>query len=111
MKTKRTIISIFTLCTALLFTACSGKGTSNTEASRDTQTEAASEASGNSNTTLDDLYQQENQLFAEHEDVWNKAFGMMNKSTADPSGNYADYLAATVESNKDSFTDLSLIHI
>ena len=88
-----------------MFTACSGKGTSNTEASRDTQTEAGSEASGNSNTTLDDLYQQENQLFAEHEDVWNKAFGMMNKSTADPSGNYADYLAATVESNKDSFTD------
>ena len=105
MKTKRTVISIFTLCTALLFTACSGKGTSNTEASRDTQTEAGSEASGSSNTTLDDLYQQENQVFAEHEDVWNKAFGMMNKSTADPSGNYADYLAATVESNKDSFTD------
>ena len=105
MKTKRTVISIFTLCTALLFTACSGKGTSNTDASRDTQIEAGSEASGSSNTTLDDLYQQENQLFAEHEDAWNKAFGMMNKSTADPSGNYADYLAATVESNKDSFTD------
>lgn len=105
MKTKRTVISIFTLCTALLFTACSGKGTSNTEASRDTQTEAGSEVSGSSNTTLDDLYQQENQLFADHEDAWNKAFGMMNKSTADPSGNYADYLAATVESNKDSFTE------
>ena len=27
---------------------------------------------------------------------------MMNKSTADPSGNYADYLADTVEANKDS---------
>lgn len=105
MKTKRTVISIFTLCTALLFTACSGKGTSNTEASRDTQTEAGSEVSGSSNTTLDDLYQQENQLFADHEDAWNKVFGMMNKSTADPSGNYADYLAATVESNKDSFTE------
>lgn len=105
MKTKRTVISIFTLCTALLFTACSGKGTSNTEASRNTQTEAGSEVSGSSNTTLDDLYQQENQLFADHEDAWNKAFGMMNKSTADPSGNYADYLAATVESNKDSFTE------
>ncbi len=36
MKTKRTVISIFTLCTALLFTSCSGKGTSNAEASRDT---------------------------------------------------------------------------
>ena len=56
MKTKRTVISIFTLCTALLFTACSGKGTSNTEASRDTQTEAGSEASGSSNTTLDVLF-------------------------------------------------------
>ncbi len=33
-----------------------------------------------------------------------KYFGMMNKSTADPSGNYADYLASTVESNKDPFT-------
>ena len=51
------------------------------------------------------MYQQENQLFADHKDVWDKAFGMMNKSTADPSGNYADYLADTVESNKDSFTD------
>ena len=108
MKTKRTVISIFTLCTALLFTACSGKGTSNTEASRDTQTEAGSEVSGSSNTTLDDLYQQENQLFADHEDAWNKVFGMMNKSTADPDGNYADYLADTVEANKTSFTDSEL---
>lgn len=30
---------------------------------------------------------------------------MMNKSTADPSGNYADFLASTVESNKDAFTE------
>lgn len=29
----------------------------------------------------------------------------MNKSTADPNENYADYLAGTVESNKASFTD------
>lgn len=30
---------------------------------------------------------------------------MMSKSDADPNGNYADYLAGTVESNKNSFTD------
>ena len=30
---------------------------------------------------------------------------MMNKSDANPNGNYADYLAGTVESNKNSFTD------
>ena len=29
----------------------------------------------------------------------------MNKSTADPSGNYGDYLADTVEANKDSFSE------
>lgn len=105
MKTKRTFISIFTLCVALLLTACNGNGTSDTENSQNTQTESSTDSSDDSNTKLDDLYQQENQLFADHKDVWDKAFGMMNKSTADPSGNYADYLADTVESNKDSFTE------
>ncbi len=105
MKTKRTFITIFTLCAALLLTACNGKGDANANKSQGTQTESNAEAADNSNATLEDLYQQENQLFAEHEDVWNKAFGMMNKSTADPNGNYADYLAGTIESNKDAFTD------
>ena len=105
MKTKRTFISIFTLCVALLLTACNGNGTSDTENSQNTQTESSTDSSDDSNTKLDDLYQQENQLFADHKDVWDKAFGMMNKSAADPNGNYADYLADTVESNKDSFTD------
>ena len=105
MKTKRTFISIFTLCVALLLTACNENGTSDTENSQNTQTESSTDSSDDSNTKLDDLYQQENQLFADHKDVWDKAFGMMNKSAADPNGNYADYLADTIESNKDSFTD------
>ena len=129
MKTKKTLISVFTLCTAFMLTACGGKDTvstekpqniqteagtekpqdiqteTGTEKSQDVQAEAGTESTDASSTKLDDLYQQENQLFADHADVWNKAFGMMNKSTADPSGNYADYLAGTVESNKDSFTE------
>ena len=104
MKTKRTFLSILTLCIALLFTACSGKGTAGTEKSQNTKTESGSESADDSNSKLDNLYQQENQIFADHEDVWNKAFGMMSKSAADQNGNYADYLADTVESNKDSFT-------
>ena len=87
MKTKRTLIAVMILSMALL-TACSTK-----------------ESADNSATSLDDLYQQENQIFADHEAVWNKVFGMMSKSGADPSKNYADYLADTVEANKDSFTD------
>ena len=129
MKTKKTLISVFTLCTAFMLTACGGKDTvstekpqniqteagtekpqdiqteTGTEKSQDVQAETGTESTDASSTKLDDLYQQENQLFADHADVWNKAFGMMNKSTADPSGNYADYLAGTVESNKDSFTE------
>ena len=66
MKTKRTFISIFTLCVALLLTACNGNKTSDTEASQNTQTESSTDSSDDSNTKLDDLYQQENQLFADH---------------------------------------------
>ena len=58
------------------------------------------------NEKLNDLYQQENQLFADHKDAWDKAFGLMNKNAAGDamSENYADSLASTVESNKDSFS-------
>ena len=90
MKTKRTLIAVMILSMALL-TACSAK-----------------KSADNSATSLDDLYQQENQVFADHEDVWNKVFGMMDKSTADPNGNYADYLADTIESGKEAFTDEEL---
>ena len=104
MKNKLSFISIFTLCIALSLTACGVKQASTTD-SKNTQTEAGSKASGKSDSRLNDLYQQENQIFADHEDVWNKAFGMMSKSAANPNGNYADSLADTVESNKESFTD------
>ena len=117
MKTQKIFIPVFTLSAALLLTACSGKEAADTTKTQTTQTEAGTEAgtesgtksgtetTGTSGTKLDDLYQQENQIFADHEDVWNKVFGMINKSTADPSGNYADFLANTVDSNKDSFSE------
>ena len=117
MKTKRTFIPVFTLSVALLLTACNGKEAADTKKTQTTQTESGTEAvtgsvaesgtetAGASGTKLDDLYQQENQIFSDHADVWNKVFGMMNKSTADPSGNYGDYLADTVEANKDSFSE------
>ena len=73
MKTKKTFIPIVTLCAALFLTACTGKNAATTEKPQDSQTEASTEATGDSSTTLDDLYQQENQLFAKHEAVWNKA--------------------------------------
>lgn len=107
MRTRKNIIAILTLCATLSLTACSGKDTAkgNSTATDNTAVSEATEAASNSGVSLDDLYQQENQLFADHKEAWDKAFMLMSKSTADPSGNYADYLADTVESNKDSFTD------
>ena len=58
MKNKLSFISIFTLCIALSLTACGVKQASTTD-SKNTQTEAGSEASGKSDSRLDDLYQQE----------------------------------------------------
>ena len=50
MKTKRTFLSILTLCIALLFTACSGKGAASTEKSQDTKTESSSVSTDDSNS-------------------------------------------------------------
>ena len=105
MKTKKTFISIFTLCIALSLMACNEKTAADTEKPQDTQTESGIGAADASSSLLNDLYQQENQLFADHEDVWNKVFGMMSKDTADSGGNYADFLSDTIEANKASFTD------
>ena len=63
MKTKRTFLSILTLCIALLFTACSGKGTADTEKSQNTKTESGSKSADDSDSKLNDLYQQENQMY------------------------------------------------
>ena len=77
----------------------------------DTQTTDAA-STPESSSEINDLFQQENQLFADHQDEWNKAFAMANKSSADPSGNYGDYLADLVDSNKDEFTEeeLEVLH-
>ena len=102
MKTRKTIIMILTLCVALSFTACTGKGDSG-------KADSASVSEGTDKTEdlqakLDDLYQQENQIVEKHKDVWEKVFSKMSKTDAG-SGDYADYLASTVEANKKSFTE------
>lgn len=102
MKTRKTIIMILTLCVALSFTACTGKGDLG-------KADSASVSEGTDKTEdlqakLDDLYQQENQIFEKHKDVWEKVFSKMSKTDAG-SGDYADYLASTVEANKKSFTE------
>ena len=106
MKLKKVIAASLAISVLFAFTGCgNSSSTTNTkqESSSTTETGSADEL----NKKRDDLYQQENQLFADHKDAWDKAFGLMSKNTAGDAmnENYADFLASTVESNKDSFSE------
>ena len=102
MKTRRTIIMILTLCVALSFTACTGKG--DVGKADSSSVSEGTEKTEDLQAKLDDLSQQENEIFEKHKDVWEKVFSKMSKADAG-SDNYAEYLASKVESNKNSFTD------
>lgn len=106
MKLKKVIATSLAISVLFAFTGCgNSSSTTNTkqESSSTTETGSADEL----NEKLNDLYQQENQLFADHKDAWDKVFGLMNKNTDGDAmnENYADVLASTVESNKDSFSE------
>ena len=106
MKLKKVIAASLAISVLFAFTGCgNSSSTTNTkqESSSTTETGSTDELS----KKLDDLYQQENQLFADHKDAWDKVFGLMNKNTDGDAmnENYADFLASTVESNKDSFSE------
>ena len=110
MKKRRNIIAALTLCAVLSFTACGGNtGTGNTlEESNTTQTaDSVTESKGNEDdleAQLTDLYNQEQQVFDEHKDVWDKVFNSMDKSNITENADYADFLAGAVENIKDSLS-------
>ena len=106
MKLKKVIAASLAISVLFAFTGC-GNSSSTTNTKQESSSTTETGSTDELNKKLDDLYQQENQLFADHKDAWDKVFGLMNKNAAgdDKSGNYADTLASTVESNKDSFSE------
>ena len=114
MKFKKLIATTMALSMVLTFSGCTSKSSDADKNSSSTQSSTAAttknDSSDDLNARLDALYQQENELFAKHQDAWNKFFGLMNKDTAasETDENYADFLAKTVEANKDSFTEEEL---
>ena len=109
MKLKKAIAASLAISILFSFTGCgTSSGSATTESSKQEDTSAtASSSSVDPNEKLNDLYQQENQIFADHKDVWDKAFGFMSKNIDDDTKNenYADFLANIIESNKDSFSE------
>ena len=106
MKLKNVIAASLAISVLFAFTGC-GNSSSTTNTKQESSSTTETGSTDELNKKLDDLYQQENQLFADHKDAWDKAFGLMNKNTAGDTKNenYADVLASTVESNKDSFSE------
>ena len=94
-------------CTFCVYRLGNSSSTDNTNTKQESSSTTETGSADELNKKRDDLYQQENQLFADHKDAWDKAFGLMNKNAAGDamSENYADSLASTVESNKDSFSE------
>ena len=109
MKLKKAIAASLAVFMLLSFTGCkTSSGSATTDSSKQEDTSATdSSSSGDLNEKLNDLYQQENQIFADHKNVWDKAFGFMSKNMNDDTlnENYADFLANIIESNKDSFSE------
>ena len=121
MKLKKVIAASLAISVLFAFTGCGNSSTTdntNTKQESSSTTDNTNTKQESSSTTetgsadelnekLNDLYQQENQLFADHKDAWDKVFGLMNKNTDGDAmnENYADFLASTVESNKDSFSE------
>ena len=108
MKLKKVIAASLAISVLFAFTGCgSSSSTDNTNTKQESSSTTEAGSTDELNEKLNDLYQQENQLFADHKDAWDKAFGFMSKNTAGDAmnENYADFLASTVESNKDSFSE------
>ena len=106
MKLKKVIAASLAISVLFAFTGC-GNSSSTTNTKQESSSTTETGSTDELNKKLDNLYQQENQLFADHKDAWDKVFGLMNKNTDGDAmnENYADFLASTVESNKDSFSE------
>ena len=109
-KFKKVIATSLAVSVLLAFTGCgSNQAPSADNKKQESASTSTTDTAGmdEQSKKRDDLYQQENQLFADHKDAWDKVFGLMNKNTDGDAmnENYADFLASTVESNKDSFSE------
>ena len=109
MKLKKAIAAFLAISLLFAFTGCGNSSDSATTENTKQEAASAADAGGTAapDEKLDDLYQQENQIFADHKNVWDKVFGFMSKNPDDAASNenYADFLANTIESNKDSFSE------
>ena len=82
MKLKTVIAASLAISVLFAFTGCgNSSSTDNTNTKQESSSTTETGSADELNEKRNDLYQQENQLFVDHKDAWDKAFGLMNKNT------------------------------
>lgn len=111
MMKKITKLVTLLLALAMVFSlaACSsGKGKDKADGSADIAALIATEPSSadEASKLYQQLMQKENDILAANSDLWNKVFLSANKNSTmiEDGTNYGDFLLATIESAKDSFS-------
>ena len=100
MNSKKVIASSLAISLLFSFTGCGNSSDSATTENTKQEAASATDAGGPvaSDEKLDDLYQQENRIFADHKNVWDKVFALMSKNPDDAHSteNSANILANTI---------------
>lgn len=82
---KKKIILLITATMLIGMAGCGTKAaTDNAKSSTNTSTdtEASAQAGEDTQTQINDLYSQENDVFAGHQELWDKVFASMDKNKA-----------------------------
>lgn len=106
---KKKIVLLIAATMLIGMAGCGTKAaTDNAQSSTNTSTdtEASAQAGEDTQTQINDLYSQENDVFAGHQELWDKVFASMDKNKAiAQDADYADILLSTIEDAKDQFTE------
>ena len=108
MKQTKWLSILLAGAMALSLTACGTEKTSSAETQSSAPAETAQVASETTQAgsavdqdallaEINDLTDQENQVFNSHKELWEKVFAAMNKNTVDPDADYCDFLLSTIE--------------
>ena len=108
MNAKKALALLLALALVCALTACGAKDAGQTD-KPDAGTAAAADGTKGAEeaaATYQELMEQENALFAENTELWDKVFLAADKNAAAQGDvkNYGDFLLATIESAKDQFT-------
>lgn len=77
------------------------------KAGKDVSSSISSDEAPSANDPVNKLLEEENKIFTEHNDVWQKVFAKIQKDKVQQNENmpYAEFLKSQIEQAKDSFTE------